>query len=180
MDGFHLVAYISMLITLKDIYMKYNYQNYPGWKDSSMSDGVFNGQKFYDKFGDYGCLVSSLANIIALNSNHDYTPGQLNDTLKTHKGYYFYSGKATSIDNTSFLDWDSIEKLFLFKHSDTNDINNNDYLIAKVQVGKYNHYLNIIKYIDDDRIICYDVWMGDLKTYKRKEFLSIIKIEFLK
>lgn len=154
--------------------MKYNTQTDSRWANDVMT---MKEGKWIDRIGRWGCLVTSLANIMQEHSNIDYTPKYLNELLKNHNGYY-YPQISIKEETASFLNWEVIKKLLNFDNIYAKNYDEKNYLIARIPTKFGGHYINVIKKIND-RILCFDVMSGDLELKKIDEITFYWKIKFL-
>lgn len=166
---------------------KYNTQIDSSWKKEIMTKGTdIHGVSWVDYLGwrgpgnaGWGCGVTALANIQQEYSNIEFTPKKLNEILKSHKGYYWLSGKTDIEPNASFIDWQVAGKLFGFTVArvKTKDYiwNKNIYYIARVENVFSGHYINVLKRLKD-RFICFDTLYGtvDIMSEKKISFLTEI------
>ena len=155
--------------------MQFNNQNDIKWKDDIMNE---KEEVWKDTLGQYGCLVTSLANIIQIHRNIDFTPQNLNETIKTHKAYW-YPFKSQEESNASFLDWDKFCQIFECSVSESERFKKSldGYHIAKIRVNGNPHYINVV--LNDKSIFwCFDVWDGKLKQYSIDDIEKFKQITF--
>ncbi len=184
----------------------YNTQNDDRWKNEVMTGpGYSNGNE--QKYADYlgmagsvpagdrirfaiGCVVTSLANAIQLIEGTEYTPKELNDYLKSNKGYaYLMNGSSTKSGTESYVLWDKVvdrfDRISAIDKVATRDYDEKycNHYIAYFKYYGSNHYSNVIgmTLIKGDRyFIIYNVWDGKLQILPEsdiKHFRRIICVK---
>lgn len=161
--------------------LEFNTQNNPKWLNEIMTQSNQMPKPWIDYFKDYGCLVTSLANIIQCFLLKEFTPKDLNGILQQLKGYAFLADKNTPENQASFVRWEVIETYFkvkktMFDYIVTLDYNK--YYIARVINFGAGHYINILKQVKEG-FVCFDVYDGKTKIYQNKDIKNIIEIKFL-
>jgi len=129
-----------------------------------------------DYISRWGCLVTSLANIL------DMTPKELNDIIKENKCYEYLYDKKTVENRASFLMLDRLR--FIINTSIVNDLNYKNYYeedrtywIARIiHRSGGGHYVNVLRKEANTWMI-FDVENGKEKRLQNKDITKLIKIE---
>lgn len=152
--------------------MKYNTQTDLKWKAESMGLPI-------DTLGRWGCLVTSLSNILQECCQHELSPKEVNDKLKKNNGYK----GAKFVGKESFIDWEVTSKLFnlimircpyrIYR----SDFNDGYYFIGRIihPITKAGHYINVIA-AAGVYYSCFDVETGELKLINYSEITDLLKI----
>jgi phosphoenolpyruvate synthase/pyruvate phosphate dikinase len=159
--------------------LMYNTQTDIEWKKDIMTQSTW-----IDIIGRYGCLVTSLSNIMQSILGSRFTPKDLNKILQLMRGYKYLNNIDTPENQASFLEWDIIKKYFkdlidINLRVNINQFSNDNYYIARV-VHKYggSHYINVMTK-SRKFFWCFDVEDGKIKAYKPEDvvYLHEIKIK---
>lgn len=168
--------------------MKYNIQIDADWCRDIMTEGTDKrGISWVDYLGwrgpgnaGYGCVVAATANIQQEHSNVGFTPKKLNEILKSHKGYYWLSGKTDLEPTASFIDWQVVSRLFGFSVAKrrTKDYiwNKNIYYMARVENKYGGHYVNVLKQLTKDRFLCFDTLTEAVDITSERKITSLTEI----
>lgn len=152
--------------------MKYNTQRNSIWKNEVMTQQV---DMWKDTLGEYGCLITCLANIIQERKNFIFTPKNLNDVLVKHQGYKYLYNSSTPENQASFLRISIIKEFFGIEYKKISKYENQEYCIAMIK-NKYSyHFMNIIQKVNK-KILCFNVWNGELKYYDKEDILKYYQV----
>jgi hypothetical protein len=132
-----------------------------------------------DKIWRWGCLISSIANIITKCIGVEVTPGQLNAQLRANGGYMGskYPGEESD------LNWSYLQSLYGFKcnlnisKDDFSVVPNKGYIAMVIHplTGK-GHFINVMNK-NVGNWDCFDVEDGRTKIYMDNQIIKIIEIE---
>ena len=135
-----------------------------------------------DKIWRWGCLITSLSNILTEFKGVDITPQDVNNKLRDNKGYARLADPKCPENIASNLLWDKAEEVFGFKKRDNvpYDCVSGVRFIARIlhPMTGAGHYINVISK-DDTGFICFDVEHGDTRHYNNQEIMGLIWIEKL-
>ena len=129
-----------------------------------------------DRIRRWGCLVTSLANIL------DLTPKELNDIIIMHACYEYLDNPNTPENRASFLMLDKLKNILSI--SVINDLPYKDYVdragiywIARIihRTGG-GHYVNVLRKESNVWVI-FDVENGKEKRLQNKDITKLIKVE---
>lgn len=133
-------------------------------------------RQWKDRLGDYGCLVTSISNILIMTGSKDMTPKLLNQKIIENKGYNYLTNPNCPEAKASIINWACIEKLypmFIYEYRVQNySESNRSFHIAEVKLDDGEHHINVMKKIDDTKYVCFDVWDCRTKVYDKTEILS--------
>lgn len=163
--------------------MKYNTQQDRLWKNVSMA-------LTEDTLGAFGCLVTSLANIlqIIMHLKRSFTPKDLNDIIIKEEAYDWYSNELP--EKASCLDWKKFKDAFKESLIIRNFVDKSEYVdckdyyyIARIKFKdihtdyEYNtgHYVNVISKTENYWTV-FDTYYGGLHLIKDIDFLH--EVEF--
>lgn len=162
--------------------MRYNYQRDPIWYDEIMTQATIDtdpeGRRWKDLLGQYGCLVTALANIIQIFVKKYFSPKDLNDMLKISQGYNYLNDKTVPENQASFIHWPAFQSLFRVVNIQLNrDISeykycDNCFYIARIIMDGNGHYVNLIAKTGSFFTI-YDTWDDRVKLIKPEEITLI-------
>jgi hypothetical protein len=144
------------------------YQRDPRWKDVIMTSK--QGQ-WIDTIGDWGCLVTCIANVLEVLMDKKFTPKDLNDLIRECKGYKFLFNQQAPEPEASILIWWKVKELFpvldINNFVPLKDIAPSSNIIVKTK-GRF-HFINLLSikrgYGDKMAYICYDVWDNKNKIF---------------
>jgi hypothetical protein len=169
-------------------HIKFNTQTDSEWQSEIMTQNLipnWENKKWTDTLSRWGCLVSSFANIIQYYIDKKFTPKDLNDVLKTIKGYRYLTNPGCKESEASFIEWDKIIDYFQKSFKITLDaeqfrIDEKKRYIARVKhpVTGGGHYINILEK-GRQEYWCFDVDDGRLKLYKEKEISQIHEFYYI-
>lgn len=164
-----------------------DYQRDPEYYDEIMTSATADKdplkRSWKDRLGDYGCLVTSLSNIILMTINNKMDPKILNGLIRDNKGYQYLGNPNTPEDKASVLRWDVFEKMFPQFAFDLNvNIYEDDlksFYIAKVHLftNDDEHFINVLRRLTPSLYLCFDVWDSKVKLYSRDKILSFHRIK---
>lgn len=151
-------------------------QRDPAWRGRIMTTANRStdpkGRAWVDTLGVYGCLVTSLANVITATIK-DTTPGDLNEVIRAEKGYNYLADPMTDEKNASFLIWPVFEKLFpiydILLQSAEYIEDPSRYYIARIVMQGSGHYINVLKELPGGRLLVFDVWDGRVRIIPKTE-----------
>lgn len=152
--------------------MKYNTQTDMRWANEIMTHPT--GQAQPDYLWRWGCIVSSLANILQHVSDKELTPKDMNDIIKQIHAYRYLDDPATPINRASEIVWDRIQDYFSStikiktRLNTVNYVSDRDYyFIARVihPLTGGGHYVNVINKTPK-HFYCFDVEDGEVKAYE--------------
>ena len=163
--------------------MKYNTQTDQRWAKEIMTQCNEKYRKWIDYIWRWGCLVTSIANIVQEHFNKPFTPKNMNDLIIQNKCYNYLSNPDCSINIASFLLLDKLQSvinatiinnLHFSKYTEKKNV----YWIARIihRTGG-GHYINVIRK-DANMWECFDVENGKIKSLKDKDITKLIKLEF--
>lgn len=140
--------------------IKFNFQNDPLWRNDTMQ-GV-------DKFGAFGCLQSTLANIIQDFRKEIYTPKIINKLVKNNNWYFISNGLTSFLKTEELLKHFNLQRFEIFDKQ----VKGHLYYYARVILGGVGHYINILAQTEN-HYIGYDVYDGITKLYSYSEIKNL-------
>ena len=156
--------------------MKYNTQTDKSWANEIMTSKE-GSEGWHDTIHDWGCLVTSLSNIIQITQEKGFTPKDLNDVIKQIKGYRYLKDNRAKVEEASFLEFEVLLRYFTTYDIIRNvkEYKNDGFYIARVNHLGYGHYINVLSK-QGNIFWCFDVWDGFVKSYYVKDIEFFHKV----
>jgi|GEM_PF-2461384 len=157
----------------------YNIQTDPRWRNESMGlPGDFLWR--------WGCLITSLANIIQAVLESPFTPKDMNCLIIELKAYAYLDNPNVKKNKASNIIWKKIKAHFtslqITRKIDPSlfEAGANNYYIACVthRKTKKPHYINVIAK-RGVFFCCFDVEYGEIRYYRKEEIQYLHKIEVI-